>query len=154
VTDAVAGPPEDFWALRHSISDGVRSLGTLIGFDISVARSRLPALRAELLELLAARFPQFRICDFGHCGDGGDHFNLVWPHAAGPADPALIAQVRELVYDRVVRGYGGSFSAEHGVGPHNIVFYRRYAAPLERSLAAALKRHCDPKGLLGGVDFT
>lgn len=154
VTDAVAGPSEDFWALRHSISDGVKALGTLVGFDISVARSRLPTLRSELVELLTARYPRFRVCDFGHCGDGGDHFNLVWPHSEGPADPAQIAAVRELIYERVVRGYGGSFSAEHGVGPHNIAFYRRYAAPLERSLAATLKRHCDPKGLLGAVDFT
>lgn len=154
VADAVAGPSEDFWALRHSISDGVRALGAIVGFDISVPRSRLPALRAELVQLLAAHYPQFRVCDFGHCGDGGDHFNLVWPHEAGPADPSVVAQVRELIYERVVRGYGGSFSAEHGVGPHNIAFYRRYAAPIERSLAATLKRHCDPKGLLGAVDFT
>jgi FAD/FMN-containing dehydrogenase len=153
VMDACFGRPEDFWALRHSISDGLREAGAVIGFDISVPRSRLPALRADLVGLLTSQYPQLRICDFGHCGDGGDHFNLVWPGSAGPYDPAVVEAVRAVIYDRVVREYGGSFSAEHGVGPHNIGYYRRYASPAERQLAGRLKRLCDPKVLLGSVDF-
>lgn len=154
VKDACLGRGEDFWALRHSISDGLRALGAVIGFDISVPRSRLPECRSDLATALAAQYPQLRICDFGHCGDGGDHFNLVWPTGAGSCDPSVIEAVRELIYDRVVRKYGGSFSAEHGVGPHNIRYYRRYASPPERAMAGHLKRFCDPKGLLGRVDFS
>lgn len=154
VKDACFGRGEDFWALRHSISDGLRAAGAVIAFDISVPRSRLPACRAELVTCLTERYPQLRICDFGHCGDGGDHFNLVWPASAGACDPAVTEAVRELIYDRVVRGYGGSFSAEHGVGPHNVHFYRRYTSPVERAMAFSLKRLCDPKGLLGRVDFS
>ncbi len=153
VRDARFGPPEDFWAIRHSISDGVRALGAIIAFDISVPRSRLPALRADLVHLVADAYPQLRICDFGHCGDGGDHFNLVWPASAGPYDPAAVRRMRELIYDRVVRQYGGSFSAEHGLGPHNASYYKRYAGAAERKVAADLKRLCDPKGILGTVDF-
>ena len=153
VKDACFSRPEDFWAIRHSISDGLRDYGPVVGFDISVARSRLPALRAELIALLAEHYPGLRICDFGHCGDGGDHFNLVWPRESGPYNAKVVEAVRELVYDRVVRQYGGSFSAEHGVGPHNIAYYRRYADPAERLLAQGLKGACDPKGLLGRVDF-
>lgn len=154
VKDACFGRGEDFWALRHSISDGLRDTGAVIGFDISVPRSRLPQCRADLSAALAEQYPLLRICDFGHCGDGGDHFNLVWPSSAGRCDPSVIEAVRELIYDRVVRKYGGSFSAEHGVGPHNIHYYRRYASPLERTMAGHLKRFCDPKGLLGRVDFS
>ena len=154
VKDACLGRGEDFWGLRHSIGDGVRALGAVIGFDISVPRSRLPELRADLVSSLNGEYPQLRICDFGHCGDGGDHFNLVWPASAGPCDAAAIEAVRELIYDRVVRNYGGSFSAEHGVGPHNIHYYRRYTSPADRMLAGHLKRLCDPKGLLGRVDFS
>ena len=154
VGDACFGRGEDFWALRHSISDGLRAAGAVIGFDIAVPRSRLPECRADLLRSLAEQYPHLRICDFGHCGDGGDHFNLVWPTNAGPCDASVIAAVRDLIYDRVVRRYGGSFSAEHGVGPHNIHYYRRYASPPERAMAGHLKRFCDPKGLLGRVDFS
>jgi FAD/FMN-containing dehydrogenase len=153
VKDAYFGRPEDFWAIRHSISEGLSACGAVVGFDISVARSQLPALRAELVLLLAEHYPGLRICDFGHCGDGGDHFNLVWPRGSGPYDAEVVDAARQLVYDRVVRRYGGSFSAEHGVGPHNIAYYRRYAGPAERLLAKGLKQVCDPKGLLSRVDF-
>ena len=153
VKDARFGRAEDFWGLRHAISDGVRAAGKVIGFDISVPRSQLPALRADLVELLREQYPQLRICDFGHCGDGGDHFNLVWPHEAGPYDAAVVEMVRQLIYDRVVRQFGGSFSAEHGVGPHNIAYYKRYTSAADRTVAARLKGVFDPKGLLGTVDF-
>lgn len=154
VSDACFGRPEDFWALRHSISDGLLAAGTVIGFDISVPRSRLPECRADLATTLVEQYPQLRICDFGHCGDGGDHFNLVWPASAGRCNPEAIEAVRDMIYDRVVRKYGGSFSAEHGVGPHNVHYYRRYASSKERALAGHVKGYCDPKGLLGRVDFS
>lgn len=154
VKDACFGRSEDFWAIRHSISDGLRAAGSIVGFDISVPRSRLPDCRQDLVAAVTGQYPQVRICDFGHCGDGGDHFNLVWLASAGECDPAVTAALRELIYDRVVRKYGGSFSAEHGVGPHNIHYYRRYATPEERAMAGHLKRLCDPKGLLGRVDFS
>ena len=153
VKDARFGRAEDFWGLRHAISDGVRAAGKVIGFDISVPRSQLPALRTDLVAFLREQYPQLRICDFGHCGDGGDHFNLVWPHEAGPYDAAIVERVRQLIYDRVVRQFGGSFSAEHGVGPHNIAYYKRYTSAADRTIAARLKGIFDPKGLLGTVDF-
>jgi FAD/FMN-containing dehydrogenase len=85
--------------------------------------------------------------------DGGDHFNLVWPHEAGTYDAAVVEIVRQLIYDRVVRKFGGSFSAEHGVGPHNIAYCKCYTSAADRTIAARLTGIFDPKGLLGTVDF-
>ena len=34
-------------ALRHAISDALRAAGVVIGFDVAVPRSRLPALQRE-----------------------------------------------------------------------------------------------------------
>jgi FAD/FMN-containing dehydrogenase len=154
IDDAVVGRSEDLWAIRHSISDGLKAAGAVIAFDISVPRSRLPMLSADLAAMLGERFPFLRVCDFGHCGDGGDHFNLVWPRDAVPQyDPATVSAVRELVYDHVTAKYGGSFSAEHGVGPYNVTYYRRYSCSAERRLAGNLKSLCDPKGILGNVSF-
>ena len=153
VKDASFGRSEDFWGLRHSISDGVRAAGKIIAFDISVPRSQLPALRSDLVGLMREQYPQLRVCDFGHCGDGGDHFNLVWPHDAGAYDAAIVENVRQLIYDRVVRKFGGSFSAEHGVGPHNMAYYKRYTSAVDRALGTRLKGMLDPKGLLGSVNF-
>lgn len=65
------------------------------------------------------------MCDFGHCGDGGDHFNLVWPKDAPPYDSATASEVRARIYELLVRVYGGSFSAEHGIGPANSAYRER-----------------------------
>jgi FAD/FMN-containing dehydrogenase len=154
IADGRLGRSEDLWAIRHSISDGVRALGRIIAFDISVPRSRLPALRAQLLRAVHETYPFLRVCDFGHCGDGGDHFNIVWPNDVGPSyDPSTVETLRELVYDTVVRGFGGSFSAEHGVGPYNVAYYKRYTSAAERQFAGQLKRFCDPKGILGNIQL-
>jgi FAD/FMN-containing dehydrogenase len=66
----------------------------------------------------------------------------------------MVRQIRDLIYDRVVNSCGGSFSAEHGVGPYNLDGYRRYTPPAQRTLAARVKQTFDPKGLLGHVDFS
>ena len=57
------------------------------------------------------------------------------------------------MYDTVVKRFSGSFSAEHGVGPYNVAYYKRYTGPEERAFAGKLKQLCDPKGILGNIDF-
>ncbi len=154
LSDAIFGRAEDLWALRHAISDSLKEDGRVIAFDIAMPRSALPAFRAAATADLARDWPCLRVCDFGHGGDGGDHFNLVWPNdAPAPFDPACIEPVRTLIYDRVVRDHGGSFSAEHGVGPYNQAYYDRYASPQRLALSGAIKELLDPEDRLGVVRF-
>jgi FAD/FMN-containing dehydrogenase len=156
IADVLVGRPEDFWAIRHSISDGIARSGRVIAFDIAVQRSKLPAFRTAALAMLARDFPLIQACDFGHCGDGGDHFNLVWPTADLPAVAErgpVIEALRGAVYDLVVREFGGTYSAEHGVGPHNQHFHDRYKSAPERALSQRLKSMLDEKGLMGNVGF-
>ncbi len=151
ISNAYIARPEDLWPIRHSISDGIRRMGTVIGMDIAVPRSALPSFRAKILDELARECPGLQVFDFGHCGDGGDHFNLVWPNSAGPCNWETIEKGRQLVYNRVVVQHGGSFSAEHGLGPHNIDQYKQFASRSERGIAASLKQIFDPRELLGRV---
>jgi len=154
VDDVLLGRPEDFWAIRHSISDGVARSGLVIAFDVSVKRSLLPAFRAAAIAMLDRDFPQMQVHDFGHCGDGGDHFNLVWPIADLPPEAerkAVIDAVRLAMYDLVVRDFGGTYSAEHGVGPHNEEFYDRYTPQAQRKLSLELKSLLDPHTLMSNV---
>lgn len=55
------------------------------------------------------------------------------------------------MYDLVVNEFGGSFSAEHGVGPYNEGYFRRDTDPSTLALGAALHKHFDPHGQLGNV---
>jgi FAD/FMN-containing dehydrogenase len=156
LVDALVGRGQEFWAMRHAISDGLKRSGAVIAFDVAMPRSCLPDYRRAALAAVAAAYPFLWVCDFGHCGDGGDHFNIVWP--SGIARPEalyrdVVETLQTLIYGLVVHDHGGTFSAEHGVGPHNLRFYQRYTAPAEQVVAARLKTLFDPKGLLGNVDL-
>ncbi|MBK8978952.1 MAG: FAD-binding oxidoreductase [Planctomycetes bacterium] len=146
IVDVLIGDGEDFWAIRHQITESVREEGRVLAFDVAVPRARLAEFTEAVRAALAQAYPFVRLCDYGHWGDGGSHLNLVWDRSAAPADEASFwSALQTLVYDLCVHGFDGSFSAEHGVGPHNHAFYRRYVpAPVQRA-ARALKEHFDPQ---------
>ena len=150
VTEVFMGKPEDFWAIRHHISEGLRNEGKVLAFDISVPRSRMADFTDAAVALLAQDYPFVRACDFGHWGDGGTHLNLVWKEAEAPRPTAeIVAELQTKIYDLAVRGFAGSFSAEHGVGPHNQRFYDAYTPEPVKAVNHALKQWLDPKNLLG-----
>ncbi|SNS68014.1 MULTISPECIES: FAD-binding oxidoreductase [unclassified Azospirillum] len=152
IADAIPGPPAELWALRHAISEGLRGLGRVIGLDISLARGKMSAFRAEATEWVRANHPGLLICGFGHRGDGGDHFNLVIPKEVD-ADypPDRVDGVRRGIYDLLVGRYEGSYSGEHGVGPVNLAHHQIHADPAQQALARLLQNHLDGDGLLGRV---
>jgi FAD/FMN-containing dehydrogenase len=152
LADVLVAPPESLWAIRHHISESLRGEGRVLAFDLAVPRSRLPAFTEAVKAALGAEYPCFRVCDFGHWGDGGTHLNLVWDEAAAPLPAAeLVPRVQRRVYDLAVLDFGGSYSAEHGVGPHNQACFDRYASAAHKAAGAALKALFDPDGLLGTV---
>jgi FAD/FMN-containing dehydrogenase len=150
ITDVFMGKPEDFWSIRHHISESLRSEGKVLAFDISVPRSRMAAFTEAARALLAADYPFVRCCDFGHWGDGGTHLNLVWDESTSPVATAeLVPDLQFRIYDLAVMDYDGSFSAEHGVGPHNQRFYDAYTPEPVRRLNRAIKAHLDSGRILG-----
>ncbi len=150
ITDVFMGKPEDFWGIRHHISESLRNEGKVLAFDISVPRSRMAAFTEAAVALLAKDYPFVRVCDFGHWGDGGTHLNLVWEESTAPLPTAeLVSLLQARIYDLAVKVFDGSYSAEHGVGPHNQRFYDAYTPEAIRRLNGALKAHLDPQRILG-----
>ncbi|CAM5762960.1 oxidoreductase [Labrys miyagiensis] len=153
LADAFVGPPHEMWALRHALSEGVRHSGRLIAFDLSFRRGDVMPFLARMKAELPARFDAVTICDFGHIGDGGVHFNLVVPRDDPRlSDAAFETSLREWVFEVAVEDFGGSFSAEHAIGRKNQAFYERYTPTPIRKLAAGLKAISSP-GPLGSVNF-
>jgi FAD/FMN-containing dehydrogenase len=150
VTDIFPGKPADLWDIRHHVSESHRHEGEVLGFDISVPRMTMGDFVAAARALVAPDYPFIRVCDFGHWGDGGVHLNLVWKKEDAPRPAAeLKAELQPRIYDLAVTRFRGSFSAEHGVGPHNQAFYDRYTPALVREVCRTLKARLDPQGLLG-----
>jgi len=149
IEDAVIAPPAHLWALRHSLSEGVHRAGAVISFDLSVPRGSLPTLRDRIDAIFAHQENAPVVSDFGHWGDGGTHLKLVYPNEL----PSNDFEIREQIYDVVVHELGGSFSAEHGIGPDNADFYRKYIPEHEQRLERRIKQVLDPRGVWGTDPF-
>lgn len=148
--DAVVVPTDTAWRLRHAASEAVAreaaaSDRVVVALDVAVRRSRLPALLAAVAPAVTAIDRRILVRAFGHGGDGGMHLLLLVPGAiAEHAAPA----VRDVVY-RLVESEGGTFSAEHGLGPVNLAWAEAFRTPARQRLAEAVRTHFDPSGILG-----
>lgn len=150
ITDVFPGKPAEQWDIRHHVSESHRHEGVVLGLDISVPRGSMAAFVDAARTVLAVQYPFVRLCDFGHWGDGGVHLNVIWKDDdAGRPAAELKAELQPLLYDLAVTRFRGSFSAEHGVGPHNQAFYDRYTPALVQDVCRVLKARLDPAGLLG-----
>jgi FAD/FMN-containing dehydrogenase len=148
IADGRLVAPATAWALRHRISDSLRAYGVVLGHDVAVPRSVLMDVRRRATAAVAELAPDAVMCDFGHAGDGGLHLNVLVPADAGPPSPVLAGAIRAAI-DDVVLSVGGSYSAEHGLGPLNAERWLATTPPLEQRLVTALKNTVDPHRLLG-----
>ncbi|CAN7254111.1 FAD-binding oxidoreductase [Acidovorax sp. LjRoot129] len=160
VTDAALSTTlaqfEALWALRENISEAQGAEGPTIKHDIALPISRIPEFIARTDAAVASTFPQVRQVTFGHLGDGNLHYNAspaipVTPGPLGAAAKAaflaLEGPLNQLVHD-AVHDFGGSISAEHGLGVLRRDESARYKAPLELRLMHRIKAALDPEGLM------
>ncbi|MDP1930287.1 MAG: FAD-binding oxidoreductase [Gammaproteobacteria bacterium] len=137
----------DLWRLREDISETI-SRFTPYKNDISVKVSQVPAFLREVDEIVSRQHPDFEIIWFGHIGDGNVHLNILKPDALDKATFfEQCFKVSHDIFDSVQR-YGGSISAEHGVGllKKPYLSYSRSAAEID--YMKALKKVFDPNGIM------
>ena len=137
-----------FWKLRETIPEAQRLDGGSIKHDISIPVAAIPEFIEQGSRWLADNVPDGRLVAYGHVGDGNLHFNL--NQAPGSDRAGFLAReepVKRAIHD-LVREFGGSFSAEHGIGRLKVGELERYAAPVELDLMRTIKRALDPRGIL------
>ena len=152
-TDAVVaesiGQARELWHIRESIPLAQAEEGLNIKHDISIPVSRIPAFCDHTDALLQRQIPGVRLVNFGHLGDGNLHYNV---QAPAEGDPKAFlnereTQVNTLVFD-AVREFGGSISAEHGVGELKAAKLPHYKSPVALQMMRAIKQALDPQGLM------
>ena len=137
------------WHVRESIPLAQAEEGLNIKHDISIAASRIPAFVEYADALLQAEIAGVRLVNFGHLGDGNLHYNVQAPVEGDPK--AFLRdqedRVNHLVYEAVAK-FGGSFSAEHGVGALKVDKLQKYQSPVALGMMRAIKQALDPKGIM------
>jgi len=142
-----AGQARDFWNVREHIPEANRKIGSVSSHDISLPLSRLPEF-IEKTPPVVARFGDFRINCFGHLGDGNMHYN-VFPlkgHSRAEHDNVK-GDVKRAIHD-LVHAYGGSVSAEHGIGRAKTGDLELYGDPVKLAAMRAIKAALDPNGIM------
>ena len=153
VTDAVVAEnltqAHQLWHIRENIPLAQAEEGLNIKHDISIAVSRIPAFVASTDAMLKREIPGVRLVNFGHLGDGNLHYNVQAPVDGDPK--AFLneqeGRVNTLVYDAVAE-FGGSFSAEHGIGGLKVDKLEKHKSPVALGMMRAIKRAIDPQNTL------
>jgi D-lactate dehydrogenase (cytochrome) len=137
-----------FWGLREAIVEVQKYPGGSIKHDVSVPVAAVPDFIAQASAAVEALIPKSRPVPFGHLGDGNVHFNVTQPVGADKA--AFLARWAEMnsVVHAVAAKFGGSISAEHGIGQLKRDLLPGVKDPVALDLMRALKHTLDPNGIL------
>jgi FAD/FMN-containing dehydrogenase len=138
------GQATDFWRPREAISEALVRAGKALKHDVSVPVAQMAAFAREAAATADASPLPTRPIVFGHLGDGNLHYNLL-PQA--DAAPGVAAELTRRLHDVVAR-FGGSISAEHGIGQLRIGELARLKPALDLELMQGLKRLLDPSNIL------
>ena len=140
---------EDLWRLRHNASEAMKKdPSPCVKADVSVPIAAIPEFLRKADEAVLKMESSARIIAFGHMGDGNIHYDILGP--AGGDHQAFASRMGDFehrVHDVVV-SFGGSISAEHGIGQLKRDELPTRKDPVEMELMRTIKTSLDPKGLM------
>jgi len=153
VTDAVVAEnlaqAHQLWHIRESIPLAQAEEGLNIKHDISLPVSRIAEFCRATDEELRSAITGVRLVNFGHLGDGNLHYNVQAPVVVDAA--AFLRdneeEVHRIVFDSV-RRFGGSISAEHGIGSVKVEELEHHKSPVALELMRGIKHALDPANLM------
>ena len=148
ITDAVlansGAQRQGIWAIREDIEVLVHELKPMFSYDISLPIPHMDDYVDTLEQSLKAQFPQTgKMIVFGHLGDGNLHLMITVRDDSSQSR----RQLEQLVYSPL-QAYGGSISAEHGIGLEKRDYLSISRSSEEIALMKRMKIALDPKLLL------
>lgn len=151
-TDGVVASSEaqrqNMWWIRETIPECNRKVGAVSSHDISVPISQMSRFVDAGIDAIARIDPSLRLNCFGHIGDGNLHYNLFPPEGRAASEFAnRRSEVKQAVHD-LVHEFGGSISAEHGIGRHKRDDLVKYGDPTKLSAMRAIKTALDPAWIM------
>jgi FAD/FMN-containing dehydrogenase len=137
----------ELWKLREYISETI-SVFTPYKNDVSVLISHVPEFIKEIDDIVSSNYPDFEVCWFGHIGDGNLHLNILKPENMSKDDFFAECQVVNKHVFETVQKYGGSVSAEHGVGMTKKPYLQYSRSETEINYLREVKKVFDPNNIM------
>jgi FAD/FMN-containing dehydrogenase len=131
------------WRIRDASAEVHAAIRPAISLDVSLAIDRMEEFAARADQVAQAVDQASCIVVFGHLGDGNLHVSVHHPEDR----PEIGRELEERIYD-LVAAYGGSISAEHGIGISKRPYLGHSRTKAEIALMRAIKKAVDPKGIL------
>jgi FAD/FMN-containing dehydrogenase len=139
---------ERLWLYREIMVERQGRGGRYLRTDVSVPISKLADFVAGALAALERSCPEALAVTYGHVGDGNIHLNVVPPEGMAPEAVEHLFEQAEAQIFAVVDRYGGSISAEHGIGRVKQKAFLDRIDPVTLDLAAGIKDAFDPRHIL------
>jgi len=134
------GERQALWALRDDVAQ-VMVGGVPMGFDISLPIGEMERYTRELAEALQREIGAHQLWIFGHLGDGNLHIVV---QVGAEQATHLRPRIEALVYAPLA-GFGGSVSAEHGIGLEKKAWLAISRSEPEIALMRRIKAALDPQ---------
>ena len=136
-----------FWGIRDATGElyGIfpRHMAFDVGLPIAAMDDYVQQCRAALHDALGGAPDDLVTLFYGHIGDGNLHI-IVFKRGAQDQPKE---QVETIVYG-LVRDFGGTVSAEHGIGTLKRKWLGHARSPEQVALMVTLKQALDPRGLM------
>ena len=136
------------WKFRDDLVEAYKINSKVITNDISIPLNRMEEFFNVAEDNIKKILPNIQFHPFGHIGDGNIHFNMIVPQSI--SNESYI-QIRDNIYfyiNSLVEDFGGSFSAEHGIGQIKKTSLLKFKSTNEIDLMKNLKKVFDPKSIL------
>lgn len=145
------GQAADFWAIREAVGNLRGALGPLTSFDVGIESGAIHAFAEAAANQTRSNWPDAIHLTYGHLGDDNIHIVVHVP-SFGTSQPK--DEIDRAVYD-LVRDFGGSVSAEHGIGLSKRSYLEFTRTGPEIAAMRAIKNALDPNGIMNpGKIFT
>lgn len=128
------------WQYREAHTESINAEGVPMKLDVAVPLKSLADCVSALPSVIHSASTTARTILFGHVNEGNLHVNVL--DARDDAEAVSDAVLR------LVASYGGSISAEHGVGRAKQAWLGLSRAAEEIAVMRAIKTALDPRGLL------
>ena len=151
ILDAVFGASKaqstELFSLRELISESIAKSALAHKHDISLPIREISKFLVALRSLMEQLAADFQLVVFGHLGDGNIHLNVLKPKSLEPAAFKTRCVALDRSVFKLVQSFGGSISAEHGVGLLKRDYLSFTRSPAELALMREIKSRFDPRGI-------